>query len=308
MTVFREVAGKVIHNTVNAMIAASTAAVASATTDSSTTAFLFAPLHSARQFFHNPLLAKLLTQIQALKDGADDNATLIQLKALITQCKADTVSAANALRYASGRTEVALDGLIILLQTVYDKLEKLTLLNIPHDKDPLNIFRYYVALYHAEKISPNVVQGVWEQITAYPNLAKQIELAERQELLVLETITPCTWAIHEIDKDLSKKNSPEYQKIRHMLVFLSVDSLQNQNDKICQTFISPIWGDPNDGILTKCLEKAITEIGNPYAKPSDVTDPPHIEQTDAHAAGSETSEPPTSQTATDTSSTTQFTT
>ena len=275
MTVFREVARKVINDIVHATSEASSLA------DTSTTTKFFnlvgLPRDLALSKIKRDLIVSLLPEVDTLvneKGSSNDSAMCARLQILITKCKTDAATAATVSRQNSGSTELALDSLIILLQSIFDKLAELKLLDIPHDDDSLNIWRYYVALYYAQKIAANRDPSLWGHIVAYPNLASKIELTEKQDALLIESFKTCTNDISIIDKFAPKKDDldyAKYQEMRRSHVYLSVYKLQQENKEICDAYTPTAllaFLDPNDRILVKCLETTIEELEPLVLKPA----------------------------------------
>ena len=283
MTIFGEVARKVIHERVRA------ACVASADADISTSTTFFTQIGLGRiglardltlSKAKRELIEKLLPEIDKSTGNAEDEIVCEHFQTLIRHCKTETLSAANSnpIKFGKGTTEPVLDNLITILQTIFDKLTELHLLNIPHDHDPLNSFRYYVALYYAKKIAADSEASSWDL-----NLAKKIELTKEQEKLVESAITTCTRSIEKIDADKnrldeflkqesSQREDLEHKEMRRSYIALSVSWLQRHNNDVCKLF-APVqipgldYFDPNDHILTKCLVEAVTAIGHPDCAP-----------------------------------------
>ena len=183
MTIFLEVAQEVIENIVK------TTSAKSAEADTSTGNTILTYVSS--KFFHTGFAGRdqelgkekrtrielLLPSILEIAPDSDDKATLDQLIALIKACKKDTEIATKTRKQGNGMTEGALDKLVLILQDIYSKLDSLKLLNIPHDTDPLNSFRYYVALYYGKKIVVNKEDiGVLDHLI----LTQKIQFAEQQ--------------------------------------------------------------------------------------------------------------------------------
>lgn len=274
MTIFSEVARKVINDIVHATTEESTLA------DKSTSTKFFAYIGLTRDLtlsqIKRELIVNLLPEINKLVNEAlsvDDNNMLQQFKNLITICKSQATKAAVVRRQSSGNTERALDSLVILLESIFNKLAELNLLDIPHDNDPLNKLRYYTTRYYAQKIAASHDLGILGSLVKYQNLKARIELTERQEKLIVATVKKCTEAIQIIDKHAPKiedSDFNEYQEMRRSHVYLSAYQLQQQNKELCKTYTdkAPIsFWDPNDGILGECLECALVELNSLELRP-----------------------------------------
>ena len=271
MTIFDEVAQAIIHKAVKAMSAASNAADISFKTQ----------VFSQIGFQRNVTLSKikrnlieegLLSRVTVPTDRINDSERREQLEGMIRHCKTQTLSAAAQHGLARGDTEDALDALIILLQTIFDKLDSLHLLNTPHDKDPLNSTRYHMALYFALKLDAKRYISSLD-----PSLAKGLELAVEEEKLVTNSLADCTALIKKMDEDKMqlaqfldpqhpKTEDLEYQERRRISILLFISKLQQETRDLYQKYST--WLDlfnPIDNILTKCLEKAVEEIKNPDA-------------------------------------------
>jgi hypothetical protein len=281
MTIFGEVARKVIHERVRA------ACTASADADISTSTTFFAQIGFARDLTLSKakrelMIEKLLPDIDKPTNSVDDDTVCKHFQTLIRNCKNETLNKANSnpIKFGKGTTEPALDKLIMILQTIFDKLTDLNLLNIPNDQDPLNNFRYYVALYYAKKIAADSEAGSWDI-----NLAKKIDLTRAQETLIVRALTTCTKNINKIDgdkklldqlleKEPSSQEDLEHKEMRRSQIALSVSWLQQNNNDVCQRFTPSTPGlayfDPNDGILTRCLDEAVAAIGELDCAPKPV--------------------------------------
>ena len=132
------------------------------------------------------LLNTLKQAVQSLNDLGNDQETCAQLKTLITTCLDDTSYSRKQIKnHPEGNTDAKIEGLHALVDAIYKKLSELAVLDIKHDKDPINSFRYYMALYCAQKIINDRNANYIEHLSYNPNVSRARLLAAKKEELVI---------------------------------------------------------------------------------------------------------------------------
>lgn len=222
MTVFLEVAKTVIRDTIETIIRESKAANKS---------FLSRLRDTQLSEAKCARLESILEPLKTIRDGENDEATLIELQTLIAGCIEDVKAESSASSHKEGTTEVQLRGLLTALPSICLKLESLPLINTPYDTDALSHFRYFMALYYAKKIvrenAPSFKPDQW--------LDSGRSFGPEQDQLVQKALTQCTHYIETLDgiaaecpRKISAINETDFsfRDIRIMQVHYHIHSLR----------------------------------------------------------------------------------
>ena len=171
------------------------------------------------------LLGDLLKQIQSVSDEEKtDEQHVGQLYALIKDCRLAAAAKSAAHDYGEGSVGPALQGLRILLEGIFDKLAALQLLDTPHDTDPFNGFRYYIAHYCSNKIKQAHKTSDWGRIPEDPNISITRRLMAEKEALIVARLNECKARL-----DGLKDYSAHYQQARIKMVLDEIRALQRDN-------------------------------------------------------------------------------
>ncbi|WED43720.1 hypothetical protein [Legionella cardiaca] len=217
-------------------------------------------LSESRQALTEHLLLKLH---QVTGRGCDLESCHL-LKSLIAECMK---TASNLKNYTKGRFEQTLTEAMLLIQNIYDKLEEIQLLDVSHNDDPLNQFRYYMALYFSKKVVETLPPSYLPiQLTPASSLVAQ------KEKLILQTLKECAFHLEVLNKGPS-----DYHQNRRKRVLDHIEQLRRTIIATCEkhsikslpvsiSFFSianvnmPSLGS-NDFLLT-CLLKAEKKISS----------------------------------------------
>jgi hypothetical protein len=201
-------------------------------------------------------LTALESKISELPTTEDDHDTLKQLKILVSMCITDTTDAAMEKEHSRGETEPALESLSILLQTIFDKLESLSLLNIARDNDPLNIFRFFAADYYAKRIVKAHMPSLVSTVISHPSVLPTVTFEAQQEALVEASLI-------SFARDVAAINTadPDYHGVKKRMLLGLMLNLAFENDELAAAH--PLLRglvSPDSGLLKTCLKNARAEM------------------------------------------------
>lgn len=201
-------------------------------------------------------LTALESKISELPTTENDHETLKQLKILVSTCITDTTDAAMEKEHSRGETEPALESLSILLQTIFDKLESLSLLNIARDNDPLNIFRFFAADYYAKRIVKAHMPSLVRTVISHPSVLPTVIFEAQQEALVEASLI-------NFAKDVAAINTADtdYHGVKKRMLLGLMLNLAFENDELAAAHLL-LRGlvSPDSGLLKACLKNARAEI------------------------------------------------
>ena len=205
-------------------------------------------------------LDSLSTQIASISDQTNDADTLTLLKQMVQDSLITVKEVASAAGYLRGNTESELERLCTILDTIYRALGILDICNIHRDTDPLNIFRYYAAIYFARKIVINESPTTVDVIKAHVKILSTTPFFSAQENLVITTLKECT-------RDVSALSSSHegYTLSKKQFVLASIETLRRANERLISatlgraSFFATVLS-PDDGILLECMDHAQLKI------------------------------------------------
>ena len=268
MTIFLEIAQQVLQQKGEAICAASDAADRSV---SNYTVGLFGlgrdtSLSLEKQGLVRELLASIAEK--AAVEDEPDEATLLRLQTLIAACRDATTEKSRAKGYPEGAVEEGLRQAAELLRSIYGKLQKVDLLDKPHNTEPLNCLRYHAALYFAEKIYDQQNPSLLDQLKMHPKVGGSTATSDLKDALLTEALGRCSkeWA------DLfGKTDDRERADSKQDFILGHIARLHEANRALCAegvvTVSIPSLIDirckafqPEEGFLKTCLERATAEI------------------------------------------------
>ena len=199
----------------------------------------------------------LLVQISGFVDRDDDKTNLDQLQALIRACRKDAKIKSVDKGYDEGASGPAIQKLIDLLQSIFDKLLELHVLGTPSEGDPLHIFYYSLAYYCAQKIAADHDPSFFARIAKNPLVSTSRKFAKDKEGLVMA-------ALDEVDVDIEglKTDHPHYQQARQKVILTCIDKLRRDNKELCiaNAKLLGMFFSPSLGVLEDCMANAVAEI------------------------------------------------
>ncbi|HHF7346389.1 TPA: hypothetical protein ACPSKB_002830 [Legionella feeleii] len=150
----------------------------------------------------------LLSELNDVQDGENDEATLETLKTLISKYKNSAKIASSKKGYDEGTSGPALQALITLLDDIYKKLkdvekeseEGVKLLDTPDDGTPLNVYRYQTIRYLAQKVEDAGNQSLINKLLQNPKISSCHELAEEKEKILIANLKQCEENIRELNE------------------------------------------------------------------------------------------------------------
>lgn len=171
------------------------------------------------------LLAELLKQIHGLSEHeSQDQQRLTQFAGLIKICKQATEVKSAGRGYDAGAVGPALEKLNTLLQTIFDKLTAFNLLDITHDANPFNAFRYYVARYFSNRIIRASKHGDLERFLENPQISLTRTLMAEKEACIIRQLAECESRLNDLDQ-----SRPNYKLACVKLVLEEISNLQREN-------------------------------------------------------------------------------
>lgn len=207
------------------------------------------------------LLTALTTTIDSLEDRENDEATLGQFLRVIHDCLEKIQRAARKAGQPRGTTENELERLSTILGSSYKALSDLNICNIPHDADPLNIFRYYVALYFTRNIIRHETPTTFESFKANVKPLSDAGFLLKQEDFVKRALIKCTENIDALAPShahyLASKTSFVLSEIDQLIRANAVEAAIDSKSRL-GFFGSYIL--PNDHNLVRCLHDAQAHI------------------------------------------------
>lgn len=236
----------------------------------------------------NPALAKskrdladeLLVTLEGTQGRENDEENVKLLRILLTKCKDEAAEKSREKKYDEGSFGPAMDNILLFLEKIHSKFEKYNLLNIPHDEEPLNIFRYYAGMYYTKKIDDELNVSTIGSLARNPKLTCFFELTQEKENLILITLEAC-----EKDLDTLDQKHEHYQLTKKARVCESLDRLERHNKELCKKY--SLSSDipvslslfsslnfrlptlcPTEGFLEECILNAKHDIDPTYKAPS----------------------------------------
>ena len=223
MTIFLEIARQCLRAEINTILDASLAADQSYV--NGTLSFFGYGRNTDLSTAKRQLLGELLNQINTPFDvEKSDERCIMQLHGLITACRRQIIAKSTEHDYGDGAAEPALQGLHGLLQEIFDKLTALDLLDIPHDTDPFNGFRYYIAYYSANKIIQTYKTSGLGLLLENPQISITRTLALEKENIIVASLNNCKRLLNAVNP--MRRN---YQQIRSQLKLNEIRELQRAN-------------------------------------------------------------------------------
>ena len=217
----------------------------------------------------------LLSELNDVQDGENDEATLETLKTLISKYKNSAKIASSKKGYDEGTSGPALQAVSTLLDDIYKKLEDaekegVKLLDTPDDETPLNVYRYQTIRYLAQKVEDAGNQSLINKLLQNPKISSCHELAEEKEKILIANLKQCEENIRELnefeeiarreaerakkakeerhDEDIDEAEIPkpskilvekkpvDYPALRKKSVLSSLKALKEENETLCERF------------------------------------------------------------------------
>ncbi|KTC86941.1 hypothetical protein [Legionella brunensis] len=222
------------------------------------------------------LADRLLIDLDSLKDQKDDAATYESLKKLVNDCKVAAAKKSKEKNYDEGKFGPRMLRALQLLDNLFNKIKEAKLLDISHDEEPLNLFRYYAACYYAQKINDaHRISGI-SKLAQNPKLTTFSQLSESKEQAIIKTLAEC-----ELDLGTLDTQHVDYEETKKKRVLEWLDKLERANKKLCEehgsTVSIPITFalfstinialptlQPDSGFLEECIQKAKKSIDPEY--------------------------------------------
>lgn len=215
----------------------------------------------------------LLLELAQMKDKENDLLSCENLKGLVGECKRTAKLASDSKNYNEGTFGPAMLAAINLVQNIYEKLATVNLLDIQHDDDPFNEFRYHMAFYFAKKVDDARDDSYLSCVKSNPKITSSIQVAKEKEELIITQLSLCEKDLKTLDIE-----HPDYETTRRERVLEWVDKLSRKNTAKCKEHTTEITVPivtfsflgkananlpsigPDAGFLEECLKLAVTSI------------------------------------------------
>ncbi|KTD38396.1 hypothetical protein [Legionella oakridgensis] len=200
------------------------------------------------------LLDILSAKIRSMADGDNDEKSLYQLKKLLAICRADAEKKSDEQGYDEGDLGPGLLNLENLVQKIYDKMVALRFHDLPRDADPLNSFRYFVAMHQAQKAVEQFKAGRLERLASHPQLTNVRALAAAKKTLIHKHLHDCIADLETLDK-----LHPRYQQTKCERVLEWISKLRKANEVLCREYTRLLFR-PGPGLLDNLMLDATEEV------------------------------------------------
>lgn len=211
---------------------------------------------------------QLSHDLHTMADQSNDLASFKHLKLLIEKYKNMARQASETKSYNEGAFGPAMCSAIQLTQDIYEKLEKFKLLDIPHDEDPFNEFRYCMAYYYAQKLDDSRTRSILNN----PMITSSNELTQKKETLVSDMLIACEQDLQTLDIE-----HDDYISTRKKRVLACIKTLSLENIDLCKKYTSELAVPfsfnffskvnvnvssigPGEGFLAYCLQACSAKI------------------------------------------------
>lgn len=171
----------------------------------------------------------LLIELAKMKDKENDLLSCEQLKWLVGECKRTAKTASDLKNYNEGTFGPAMLAAINLVQNIYEKLAAVNLLDIQHDDDPFNEFRYQMAYYFAQKVSDARNVGIVNTVISNPRLTSTIQIAKEKEALIIHSLSECYKDLQTLDIE-----HQDYATTRKKRVLEMIKTMREENGAVCK--------------------------------------------------------------------------
>lgn len=215
----------------------------------------------------------LLVDLRNMKDKDKDYTSCEYLKTLINGYKEKAKLASDLKNYNEGTFGPAMQAAISLADDILKKLGAVSLLDIQHDDDPFNEFRYQMAHYFAQKVVDARTTSVVSTVMSNPKITSSIQVAKEKEALILRSLVDCEKDLKTLDIE-----HVDYVTTRKRRVLEKIKAMKEENVGVCKehttelsvpvlqfSFFSkvnlnvPTMG-PEVGFLDECLNLAADAI------------------------------------------------
>ncbi|MBA4697438.1 MAG: hypothetical protein H2069_08655 [Legionella sp.] len=185
-----------------------------------------------RSLADNLLKDLLSLKEQAIEKNLKDERVYEKMREKILNCRREGAQKSADFASREGNFGLKLNKMSLFLDTAFDKLKEVDLLNIPHDDDPLNIFRYHASIYYRDKIFAsvkeiNLTQSV-SNLTRHGFMRGNIVGSAKDKLLCL-TIQRCIQTFDELSEE--KRHDPA---VRARYLDMHLKLLEEENNQLCK--------------------------------------------------------------------------
>ena len=215
----------------------------------------------------------LLVQLAKMDDKKNDLLSCEELKLLVGECKKTAKIASDSKNYNEGTFGPAMLTAINLVQNIYEKLAAVHLVDIQHNDDPFNEFRYHMAYYFAKKVADARDDSLYNIVKSNPKVTSSNLVAKEKEELIIAHLSLCEKDLKTLDIE-----HDHYEETHKARVLEWIDKLSRKNTAKCKehtteltvplvtfSFLGnakanlPSIG-PDAGFLEECLKAAVKEI------------------------------------------------
>ena len=193
----------------------------------------------------------------SIQRGVEDFELIKALKKSIEACRQKVQLLTTAKDKRSGETETCLDLLVVVLQSTFDRLNHLELLDTPYDATPLNSIRYAIGLYFALQSSHEKDKSYLEHAADMIRTSRET-FAEQQIKILVAALTKCNALTAALVTEPALFQSTVIDLIKGLIYD------NNKLDiKYNQHFLSGAGSVGTDSVLfEQCFQGAIEEISS----------------------------------------------
>ena len=174
-------------------------------------------------------LQGLIAQLKQYVSDKSDADALADIKALITQCKTDAAKLATDKQFDEGRTGTVLAAALLMVQSFYDKLNTLQLLDIcKDDAQAFSVFQYYIAVYCSHMVIALHNLGKIGQFAEHPQLSCLHALNQQKEEAISTALSHC-----QRDCDLLDSTHEGYPRAVIRQVLFNIEALLRHDLALC---------------------------------------------------------------------------
>ena len=171
----------------------------------------------------------LIAQLKQYVSDKPDVEALIDIKALITQCKTVTAKLATDKKFDEGNTGAVLAAALLIVQSFYDKLNTLQLLDIAKDEEQaFSVFQYHIAVYCSQMVIASYNLGKIGQLAEHPQLSCLHALNQEKEEAISTALAHC-----QRDCGLLDSAHEGYQRAVIRQVLCNIEALIRHDIALC---------------------------------------------------------------------------
>ena len=213
------------------------------------------------------LLRKLQAIIEPYTPSViNDQAAFDFFQEQLIACRREILELSRKNDKPEGITGVALSKGIELIPAIFEQLKRTSLLDIPHDRNPLRIFQYYTGVYFSTKVVHQEDASSLQQAIESKQLSNFRTRAREREALILNAMTDCKRYLAALQIDILDYDAIVRQQVKTIIEQLKTND-SNLTTKFGRLLNSSIYvlsffggARPDETLLIELLDNALTDI------------------------------------------------